>query len=246
MIFSFEPYLASAASAIPDRAAGGQGGAATAAAVAAGPSNKEITNAAQTAYKQYQAAVDSMTLALLNMLNDSALADTIVKLDGTNWSSPGISGGLANPIFDSVDYQTFAGVARSTSQNLLSAGVGVFAKNLSMASNSPGMIGYARDLAGSKGSGVILSLDILNSLVSVSSTSNLQLSVWLPACDQLHDSVTGLYMSATVRGVSIILKILLTKTLAPYGFAVSSGTQLNLPLSSGIFAGSTQQWQPAS
>jgi hypothetical protein len=212
------------------------------AAASGAPSNQQIIDAAQAAYKEYQAAVDSMTIALVNSVQDTSLASAIQQMDGTNWSSPGVSSAVAAPVFSSSEVATFSGVARRTS-SLQCVSVGVFAKNLPTTSGRPGMIGFVRDLAGSGGDrGLILELDIFSSVVGTSPVNNLQYSLWVKPADQLHDLLTGLFTMTNYQGVALILKLLLTKSLDPYGFAVSSGTTLNLPVSSGVFAGSTSQW----
>lgn len=216
--------------------------AASAAAAGDGPSNQQIIDSAKAAYSEYQSAVDSMTVALVNTVSNASMASALQKLDATNWQSPGVPPSVTDPFWASSDVMTFMKTARQTS-NLSSASIGAFASPLP-GSGEPGMIGFGRALSGSAAStGLTLSLNIFSSIVDISTTTNLQYALWLSLPDQLHDNVTGLFIETNYQGVSLILKILLTPTLTPYGFAVSSGTSLNLPVTSGVFAGQTAQWK---
>jgi hypothetical protein len=200
------------------------------------PTNQQIIDGAKAAYSAYRPAVDAVTLALVNSVKDPSLADALARLDGTNWSSPGISSSLTDPFFSSADLATAVGVVRHSS--LTAVSVGAFTKRLP--SGNPGVIGFARDLLGVQTSGLILDLDIFGSIVSVDNTQNLQYGVWAEAPSHLHDAVVGFYANATVQQASVNLKILLTKALKPYGFVASTGAAV--PVASGIFAGSTAQW----
>lgn len=206
------------------------------------PSNQQIIDGAKAAYGEYQAAVDSMTIALTNTVNNQAMGPALQKLDATNWLSPGVSPSVVAPFWASSDVASFLKTARQTS-NLQAAAVGGFVGQLP-GIGAPGMIGFARSVSGTPAdTGLALSLDIFSSIVDVSATRNLQYSLWVETAEQLHDVITGLFISNSYQGVPIILKLLLTSTLKPYGFAVSSGTSLNLPMSSGVFAGKTSQWK---
>lgn len=200
------------------------------------PTNQQIVTSAKAAYAAYQTAVDAVTLALVNSVNDASLADALVRLDGTNWSSPGVSPSIAEPFLGSQDMATAIGVVRRTS--LVAVSVGAFTKTLP--SGHPGVIGFARDLLGVSTAGLILELDIFGSIVSVDNAQNLQYGVWAEAPTDLHDAVLGFYANAAVHGASVNLKVLLTKALKPYGFVASTGA--TVPVSSGIFAGTTAQW----
>jgi hypothetical protein len=80
-------------------------------------------------------------------------------------------------------------------------------------------------------------------VVSTDPGSNLQLGVWLGGAGTLHDMVIGLYINVDVQGVSVNLKILVSTALDPYGFVVSSGATVNLPVKTGVFGGATATWQ---
>ena len=200
------------------------------------PTNQQIINSAKAAYSAYQPAVDAMTLALVNTVNDASLADALARLDGTNWASPGVSPSVTQPFFASIDMATAIGVVRRTSLNSVS--VGAFAKSLP--AGGAGVIGFAQDLLGLTTAGLILDLDIFGSIVSVDNLHNLQYGAWAEPPTDLHDAVVGFYANANVHDVSVNLKILLTKTLKPYGFVSSTGAAV--PVQSGIFAGTTSQW----
>jgi hypothetical protein len=205
---------------------------------AATPTNQQIIDSAKAAYTAYQPAVDAVTIALVNSVSDASLADALQRLDGTNWSSPGVSPSVTEPFFSSSDMATAMGVVRRT--NLKAVSVGAFTKNLP--SGHPGVIGFARDPAGVSTAGLILDLDIFGSIVTVDDRHNLQYGVWAEGPPELHDAVVGFYMNADVQQVSVNLKILLTKALKPYGFVSSTGAAV--PVSTGIFAGTTSQWTP--
>jgi hypothetical protein len=200
------------------------------------PTNQQIIDSAKAAYGAYQAAVDAMTLALVSTVKDASLADELARLDGTNWASPGVSPSVTKPFFESPDLATAIGVVRRTT--LKSASVGAFTKGLP--GGGAGVIGFAQDLLGLTTAGLILDLDIFGSIVTVDNLHNLQYGIWVEPPTDLHDAVVGFYANATVQQVSVNLKILLTKTLKPYGFVSSTGAAV--PVQSGIFAGTTAQW----
>ena len=203
------------------------------------PTNQQIIDAAKAAYSSYQPAVDAMTLALVASVKDSSLDEPIALLDGTNWLSTGIAPSITTPFFDSVHVQTALGVIRRSRLNAFS--VGVFTK--SMPGGSPGVIGFAGDvLSIDTDLGLIVELDIFNSVVSVGPGPNLQYGVWAGGAAALHDLVIGMYVNTTVQGLSVNFKTLLTKSLEPYGFMASTGA--TVVVSSGVFAGSTRQWTP--
>jgi hypothetical protein len=204
-----------------------------------GPSNQDILNAAKAAYTTYSSAVDAITMALINTVKDPTLADALARIDGTNWSSPGISVAVATPFFDSVEVRTALGVVTKTS-DLKSFSAGVFTKEATV--GGPGMIGFAEDVMGTGASGLRLELDIFRQIVAVDNTQNLQYGVWVGPRTELHDLVVGFYTNTTIQGIGTNMKILLTKTLQPYGFVASTG--VSLPVSTGVFAGSTSQWTP--
>jgi len=207
---------------------------------AAPPSNDQVVEAAKKSYAQYQPTVDTMTLALVNLINTGSQRATISKLDGTNWASPGISAAIAEPLFACQDVQGAVAAARSH-HDLNSLSVGVFSNELP--GGGVGMIGFDRDLAGSSTSGLKLTLDLYKHIVSADVGSNLQLGVWRGAAGTLHDAVLGLYVDVKVQGVSVYLKSLLSNALDPYGFVISTGTTLKLPVQSGIFSGASATWQ---
>lgn len=216
---------------------------APAAAASSTPSNQQIVDAAKSAYGEYQSAVDAMTIALVNSVADQSLDPAIQRLDGTNWQSAGVSPKIADPFWSNPNLAAFLKAALQSS-NLQSASIGVFVSQLPGSPASPGMVGFARTLSPSTDyTGVTLALDIFSKIVNVGSTDNLQYGLWLSPPDQIHDVVTGLFISTVYQSLPVILKILLTNSLAPYGFAVSSGTSLNLPVNTGVFAGKTAQWQ---
>lgn len=200
------------------------------------PSNEQILQAAQRAYSTFQPAVDATTQALVNSVNDAGLSSALVRLDGTNWASPGVSAAVVQPFFDSTEVKTALGVARQSTA-LQGFSVGVFAKTLPV--EGTGMIGFGQGIGASGLSGLLLQLDIFSGIVSVSNTQNLQYGLWLSQPAALHDNVLGFFASTQVEGVNINMKILLTKGLDPYGFVVSSGAKV--PLQQGLFAGSTSQ-----
>lgn len=210
-----------------------------AAALAAPPSNQQIVDAAKKAYTLCQSAADASALALVNLVNTGSQRAAIAKLDGVNWASPGIDPKLADPIFASQDVQGAAAAAREI-HDLHSLSVGVFTNNLP--GGGVGMVGFARDLAGATTQGVKLTLDLFKNVASADTGSNLQLGVWQGAAGSLHDKIVGLYIATSLRDLDINLKIILSTTLEPYGFVVSAGASVNLPVSTAVFAGSTATW----
>lgn len=197
------------------------------------PSNDQILDAAKAAYAEHRPAVDAATLALVASVRDGELAPALARLDGTNWSGGGVSAGVAEPFFSSREVATAIGVARTTA--IRSFSVGAFTKQLP--GGSPGVAGFVQDLLGGTSAAMSLRLDIFSQIVSVDPGQNLQYGVWLGLPSALHDSVLGFYANATIQGVSVNLKVLLTKTLQPYGFMSSTGA--TLPVDTGVFAGST-------
>ena len=203
------------------------------------PSNQEIINAAKKAYSQYQPAVDAMTLALVNIINTGSQRAAITKLDSLNWRSSGITASVVEPIYESRDVQSAIAVARTESA-LTSFSVGVFSNSLP--DGEVGTIGFDRDLAGVATIGMTLTLDLYKNIVTTEPGSNLQLGIWTSANGALQDAVLGLYVATSVQGLAINLKMLLTTDLAPYGFVVSSGATVNLPVNTAVFAGATATW----
>ena len=206
------------------------------------PSNQQIINAAKTAYSQYRQAVDAVTLALVNTVKDSELAEALQRLDGTNWLSAGVSASIVEPLCLGNELQSAFNVVRRTS-SLSTYSVGVFATQLPGGASGPGMVGYAGLLPASATTGLTLDLDIFKSIVDVDNTQNLQYGLWLGTPDALHDRVYGFYANTTIQAVSVNLKILLTSALQPYGFVASTGA--GVPLNAVVFAGATAQWRSA-
>lgn len=219
--------------------AAGESAAVAALGFASSPTNQQILNAAKKAYTQYQSAVDATTLALVNLINTGSQRATITRLDALNWVSPGISPAVADPIFACQDVQGAIGVARAQ-HDLSSLSVGVYAN--SIPGGGVGTVGFDRDLAGTTARGLALTLDLYKNVVSTDLGTNLQLGIWLGAAGTLHDAVIGLFVSVDVQGVAINLKTLLSPALSPYGFVVSAGATVNLPVTSAVFAGATATW----
>ena len=202
------------------------------------PSNQQIIDASKKAYSQHQPAVDALTLALVNLINTGSQRAVITTLDNLNWSSPGISAKIAEPIFACPDVQGAVGAARAH-PGLNSLSIGVFSNNLP--GGGVGVVGFDRDLAGSTTSGFTLTLDLFKHIVSTDPGTNLQLGVWLGAAGTLHDKVIGFYVNVNVQEVSVNLKMLLSGGLDPYGFVVSTGA--SVPVSTAVFGGATATWQ---
>jgi hypothetical protein len=216
-------------------------------ATRSGPTNQQIVDAANAAYRTYRQAVDAITIALVNSVNDKRLAPDIAAMDGADWLNDDVASEIATPLLDSSDMQTAASVAKSTS-NLQCISAAVFVGRLPVAAGSsrPGMIGFARGISGSGHlRGFELELDILSSVLKVSPTHNLQYALWVKAADTLQDRLCGLFVKSEYRDTKIVLMLLLTMELLPYGFAVSSGIDIRVPVSSGVFAGETAPWQAA-
>jgi len=206
------------------------------------PTNQQIIDKAKAAYAEYRPAVDAMTLALVNTVKDADMADALVRLDATNWSSPGISVSIVEPFFSSNEIAEAVNVVRRTT-SLSTLSVGAFSSSLPQDVSGPGMIGWAAEPPAAARTGLILDLDIFKSIVTVDNTTNLQYGLWLGAPDTLHDRVIGFYANTTIQGVGVNLKILLTQTLQPYGFVSSTGA--TVPVNVGVFAGATSQWRGA-
>lgn len=204
--------------------------------LASTPTNQQIIDGAKAAYTTYRPAVDAITLALISSVRDSSLSDALLTLDGTNWSSSGLTSALVDPFLKSTHVQTAVGVVRTT--DLASFSAGVFTKSLP--GGGPGVVGFDADLSDSGVLGFTLQLDIFGAIVDVDRSSNLQYGVWRNAAPQLHDQVIGFYANATIQGLQINLKILLDNALKPYGFLASTGA--TVPVQSGVFAGTTAQW----
>lgn len=202
------------------------------------PSNQQIIDAGKTAYQAHQAAVDALTTALVADVNDLSLADARNTLDATNWSSPGISPACTAPFFDSTAMGNAMDAVRQDSA-LKSLYVGAF--TATGPGGGPEVVGFAGDLPSTDHrSGLVVGLDIFQHIVSVTPGQNLQYGVWLSPAADLHDKVLGLYINTTVGSTPVNLKILLTSSLATYGFVSSTGA--SVPLKAGVFAGSTSQW----
>lgn len=204
--------------------------------LASSPTNQQIIDGAKAAYTAYRPAVDATTLALIGSVRDSSLSNALLTLDGTNWSSSGLTSALVDPFLKSTHVRTAIGVVRTT--DLASFSAGPFTKNLP--NGGPGVVGWDADLSDSSVLGFTLQLDIFGAIVDVNSSSNLQYGVWNNSAADLHDQVIGFYANATVQGLQVNLKILLDNALKPYGFLASTGA--TVPVPSGVFAGSTAQW----
>lgn len=204
------------------------------------PSNQQIVDAAKAAYTSYRGAVDAATQALVASVKDASLKEARTTLDATDWSGAGLSSALTEPFFSfSATQNAIEVVHRTAGLNAFS--VGAFTHRLP--AGGPGVVGFCRDAgAESADTGLVVSLDIFNGLVTVDQGQNLQYGVWLGAPADLHTRVLGMYVNTTLQGVSVNLKILLTQALEPYGFLSSAGA--SVPVASGVFAGSTGQWTP--
>lgn len=206
------------------------------------PTNQQIIDAAKKAYGQFQQAVDTATTALVKIVSSGSLQSELNALDDVNWQSPGITGSVTEPFYSSQDVQTAISAAANFPQ-LSSFFVGVFSKALP--GGGAGTIGFDRDLRGSNPatSGAALKLDLYKNIVKVTPGQNLQFGNWIPQAGSLHDNVTGFYTSVPVQSVDVNLKILLTTTLEPYGFVVSTGAKVVLPVKAGVFAGASSSPQ---
>ena len=205
--------------------------------VAGAPTNQDIIDAAKGAYKAHNAAVDALTTALVADVNDLSLADARNTLDATNWSSPGISPACTAPFFDSSAVASALDAVRRDSA-VKALYVGAFAAT--GPGGGPEVVGFAGDLPlTDHRSGLVVGLDIFQHIVNVTPGQNLQYGVWLSSAADLHDNVLGLYINTTVGSTPVNLKILLTSSLAAYGFVSSTGA--SVPLKAGVFAGSTSQ-----
>ncbi len=203
------------------------------------PSNQQIINASKQAYAQHQAAVDAMTIALVNIISSGSQIDAIMHLDSLNWLSPGISADVVDPIYNAP--QVVAAItAAGKDPALRSFSVGVFSNALP--GGNIGTIGFDRNLGSTTSTGSTLTLDLYKNTVSTQLGSNLQLGLWLKEAGALQDKVIGLFIATTVESVPINLKLLLTPSLAPYGFVVSTGTTANIPVTTAVFAGETATW----
>jgi hypothetical protein len=118
--------------------------------------------------------------------------------------------------------------------------VGVFTHDLP--GGGVGMAGFVRDLAGQTTKGVKLTLDLFKFVVSTDLGSNLQLGVWRGAAGSLDDKVLGLCVGQSLNELPINLKVILSTALEPYGFVISAGAKVNLPVTNSVFAGSTATW----
>jgi hypothetical protein len=225
------PFASAILEAQPDTAAPE-----VAAAVAGGPSNQQILAAAKAAYSTFQPVVDATALAVVATVQDSSLSGALTTLDDADWSGTGVTPTVAAPFFDSSEVATALGVVTRNSM-VKSFSVGAFSNTLT---SGPGVAGYVRDvLAITAPTGLLVELDIFKNIVKVDPGQNLQYGVWLPAPADLHDTVLGMYLNASIQGVSVNLKILLTASLSAYGFMASTGA--DVPISVGVFAGATSQ-----
>lgn len=210
---------------------------AAAPAVAGGPSNQQILDAAKSAYAAYQSVVDAVTLAVVASIQDPSLGPDLRALDGTDWSAR-TTPEITAPFFASREIATALGVVTRT-LDVRTLFVGAFANTAR--GSGPGVVGYARDLAATGDpSGLLVALDLFKGVVTVDPGRNLQYGVWLRTPSELHDSVLGMYVNARVQGITVNLKVLLTSTLSPYGFMSSTGAEV--PVNSGVFSGTTSRW----
>lgn len=202
------------------------------------PTNQQILAAAQSAYQHYRPAVDAASIALANIISSGSMLSEVTSLDNVDWQSPGITASVTDPFYSLTDVQT-AISASANFPDLNSFSVGVFSEALPGGGN--GMVGFVRDVRGSspKTSGAAVTLDIFKGIVKTNVGKNLQFGTWIPQSGSLHDSVVGFFIDVTLSGVNINLKIMLTTALNPYGFVVSSGAKVEVPVQAAVFAGTT-------
>ncbi len=199
------------------------------------PSNQQILTAARQAYGQSQVAVDASVTALLASVGDASLAAARNAIDSASWTSGATTPAIADPFFASPAVVTAEQAAQAAGMTTYS--VGVFSDTLP--GGTRGMIAVARPVGGGDAVTLELQLDLWQHLVSVEMGQNLQYGIWTTAGDQLDAQVYGLYTTTTVQGTDVNLKIVLSSSLAPYGFVVSTGATVNLPVSVSVFGGST-------
>ena len=203
------------------------------------PSNQEIIKAARSAYRMYEPVVDPMTKALVHLINSDRYEKAIDNLDGANWLSPGVSPELATPIFDASQVRSVMAKAQEFSE-IQSFCVGVYSQSLP--NNDVGVIGFNRNLQGDEEIGFELKLDLFKNIVKTEFGQNLQLGFWLPKATNLHNQVIGLYTKVNYQGISVNLKVLLELSSSVYGFVVSTGAEVQLPITSAVFGGNTSIW----
>jgi hypothetical protein len=202
------------------------------------PTNQQIINAAKNAYAKYEAAVDAQTMALVQLISSGSMLSDVQAIDAMDWQGSGSIDKVVDPFYAASGVTSaIAEVAKIS--DLHSFSVGVFTK--AMPAGGPGVIGADRDVRGNTSSTaeLLLALDLYRGLVDVTDGQNLQFGSWLPAAGQLNDTVTGFYITTSVQGVQVNLKILLTTSLDPYGFLSSTGATVRVPVTAGVFAGTT-------
>jgi hypothetical protein len=181
------------------------------------PTNQQILDAARAAYTAYRPAVEATVIAVRNSIQDSSLSDAVQRLNGTNWSGPGLTPALVDPFLASTHVQTAIGVVKTT--DLASFGVGVVSGSLP--GGLSGVIGFDADLPGTPVVGFKLAGGTLWPFRN-EATPNLQYCLWHKAAGQLDDQVLGLSVTMDY-GLSLNLTILLDNVLKPYGFVVGAG-----------------------
>jgi hypothetical protein len=202
------------------------------------PTNQQIVDAVKAAYAKYHVAIDAQTLALVNLISSGSMLSEVQAIDAMDWQGSGNIDAVVDPFYEASGVRSaIAEVAKIP--DLHSFSVGVFTK--AMPAGGAGVIGADRDVRGNTSSNaeLLLALDLYRGLVNVTDGQNLQFGSWLPAAGQLNDTVTGFYLTTNVDGVQVNLKILLTASLDPYGFLSSTGATVGLPVTSGVFAGTT-------
>lgn len=200
------------------------------------PSNQQILDAARQAYGTSHVAVDASVEALVASVGDDSLAAARIAIDTATWTNGSATPALADPFFATASVA--AAEAAAQAAGMATYSIGVFSEQLP--GGTRGMIAFARPVGGGDPVTLELQLDIWQHMVSVQTGENLQYGMWTASGAALNTTqVYGLYTTVTVQAVAVNLKVVLSSSLAPYGFVVSAGATLDLPVSVSVFGGST-------
>ena len=113
-----------------------------AASDASPPTNQQIISAAQAAYSRFQVAVDSQTMALVDLISEGSMTTAVLAIDAVDWQASQVSSQVVDPFYSSDGVQE--AMTAAANANLASFSVGVFTK--AGPGGAVGTVGFDRDV----------------------------------------------------------------------------------------------------
>ncbi|MFO0547282.1 MAG: hypothetical protein U0271_02780 [Polyangiaceae bacterium] len=193
--------------------------------------NQQIVAAAESAYQTCQVLVDALAKIAASLYVEPALQPAIQAIDAYDWSSPNVHSTLVAPVLAAGAVRAYLAqlVADDKFHSLV---VGV----ADLTATSGGNSGMGADLTGTVQAQD--RLDLPNDpFTPKAAPTHLAVSIWTPTPAQINGPVYGLEIGTTVDGTSVLLRIVVTADLSPYGFIVMAGLTSGAPNGQTILGG---------